>query len=382
MPGPNDRSSSPSGGRGRGSSSGGKAGGGRGTGANRRGGAQTGGSRSGGRKSGGPPRKYRQDGGPEGPQTEEAIPGNPNWGGLARKGALRATHDEVREYEEKQQRRPADDDLEPEELARRQAREERRAVREQRQVQLRAEAKAAVERVSAGQPEKRVRKPRAKPALERRPLPAGPARSGDEAELLHRLLGPTEAKKALRKLRVASEAFESERFDEARQALRPLVELASGVPEVRELYGLTLYRMGRFRSAAKQLEEFRVLAASAEQNPVLMDCYRSQQRWADVSELWDELAEVSPSGAIVSEGRIVMASALADQGDVDGAVRLLAKGWKRPSRPFDHHLRRAYALADLYERSGDLPRARALFEWLVAKDRQFVDSQTRLRNLR
>jgi lipopolysaccharide biosynthesis regulator YciM len=85
---------------------------------------------------------------------------------------------------------------------------------------------------------------------------------------------------------------------------------------------------------------------------------------------------------LVNEGRIVMAGAVADRGDVDGAVRMLAKGWKRPSAPKEHHLRRAYALADLYERSGDVPRARALFHWIVSKAPDFVDSAQRLRSLR
>ncbi len=107
---------------------------------------------------------------------------------------------------------------------------------------------------------------------------------------------------------------------------------------------------------------------------MLADCYRAQGRFADVEALWSELSAVSPSGALVNEGRIVMAGAIADRGDVDAAVRMLAKGWKRPSRPKEHHLRRAYALADLYERSGDVPRARALFDWIVAKDPDFVDS--------
>ncbi len=77
-----------------------------------------------------------------------------------------------------------------------------------------------------------------------------------------------------------------------------------------------------------------------------------------------------------------MAGALADQGDLRGAVRLLEKGWKRPPRPRDHHLRRAYALADLYEQSGDVPRARALFGWIVTKEPGFVDADRRLANLR
>ena len=51
-----------------------------------------------------------------------------------------------------------------------------------------------------------------------------------------------------------------------------------------------------------------------------------------------------------------MAGSLADRGDVKGAIRLLEQGWKFPKRAKVHHLRRAYALADLYERAGDVGR--------------------------
>jgi hypothetical protein len=47
-----------------------------------------------------------------------------------------------------------------------------------------------------------------------------------------------------------------------------------------------------------------------------------------------------------------------------------------------HHLRMAYALADLYERAGDLPKARELFGRVAASDEDFVDVQARLRALR
>ena len=50
-----------------------------------------------------------------------------------------------------------------------------------------------------------------------------------------------------------------------------------------------------------------------------------------------------------------------------------------PKRPQEHHLRRAYALADLYERAGDVARARELFSRLAAADPDFADVRTRLR---
>ena len=47
----------------------------------------------------------------------------------------------------------------------------------------------------------------------------------------------------------------------------------------------------------------------------------------------------------------------------------------------EHHLRRAYALADLYERSGDVPQARALFGQLLRADPEFLDVGDRVANL-
>lgn len=334
----------------------------------------------GGRRSGGAPRKYERSA-PR-PDGEEAVPGNREWGGLARKGVLRANHDEQRSEERRHEDAPPD--LDDEALAKRAEREAARVAREARTEDLRRQAKNAVERANKGaatkpKPQKKRRPPK---AHERAPLPAGPARSEDEVEALHRLLGAANAKKALRKLRTAASSYEAERYADARKSLASIVEIAPGIAEVHELYGLTLYRMSRFKDAAAEMEKFRVLAATADQNPVLMDCYRGLGRWDDVAELWEELAAASPSADIVNEGRIVMAGAIADQGDLDAGVRLLAKGWRRPSRPHYHHLRRAYALADLYERSGDVPRARALFDWVLKHDRDFVDTAQRLRSLR
>ena len=76
-----------------------------------------------------------------------------------------------------------------------------------------------------------------------------------------------------------------------------------------------------------------------------------------------------------------MAGSLADRGELPKAIALLAKGVKVPSRPQDHHLRRMYALADLYERAGDLSRARSLFRDVATIDPDFVDVVDRVRAL-
>ncbi len=188
-----------------------------------------------------------------------------------------------------------------------------------------------------------------------------------------------------RRLGEAAEHFENERFADAARILRKLVDEAPRVAAVRELFGITLYRQEKWKNAAKELEAYRQLsegAAAVEQHPVLADCYRALQQWAQVEALWDELREVSPTAELVTEGRIVMAGSLADQGELRAAIRLIGQGFTFPKKPRPHHLRRAYVLADLCERAGDLPRARDLFARIEAADPQFADVRRRLRQMR
>ena len=185
------------------------------------------------------------------------------------------------------------------------------------------------------------------------------------------------------RIKDAAKAFRAERFEDARRILGDLAEVAPSVPAVRELNGLTLYRLRRWKLAAAELEAFRSLTKSTEQHPVLADCYRALKRLDAVTELWDELREASPSAELVTEGRIVMAGTLADKGKVKEAIDLLAKDrWRLPRQPREHHLRRAYALADLYERAGEVQRARDLFERIQRADARFGDVGRRIKALK
>ncbi len=239
---------------------------------------------------------------------------------------------------------------------------------------LRAEAKEAIER---GNKNSRGPKPN-----KRSKLPKVPLNLADPAEALRKALGGADGDKALIKLERASQSFANERFEDARKSLKSIAAKAPDVAEVRELHGLTLYRMGKWKQAAAELEAFRDLSGTTEQHPVLADCYRAMQRWADVDELWDELKQSSPNADLVTEGRIVAAGALSDQGDRKGAIALLEQGWKQPKKAKPHHLARAYALADLYEQAGKAARARELFGWLVRQDKTFGDVTKRLDALR
>ena len=168
---------------------------------------------------------------------------------------------------------------------------------------------------------------------------------------------------------------------EARKLLAPLVQRAPAAAAVRELLGLTLYRLGKWTDAIRELEAFRSLTGSTEQHPVLADAYRAIGDSTMVRHLWDELREASPSAELVAEGRIVMAGVLADAEDFQSAIALVAPAIKRVRRAQEHHLRLLYVLGDLYERAGDIPKARQLFERVVVASPEFADALDRRRAL-
>jgi tetratricopeptide (TPR) repeat protein len=207
---------------------------------------------------------------------------------------------------------------------------------------------------------------------------AAPADRDDE---IHQAVGPRRAPRLRERLGDAARAYRRDQFAEAQRLVRPLAKAAPGAPSVRELYGLTLYRLGKWKDAVRELEAFRTLTGSTEQHPVLADAYRALGRWSEVDELWEELRVASPSAELVAEGRIVAAGAYADQGDLQGAIKLLERARTWPKRPQEHHLRMAYALADLFERAGDVPRARDLFTRIRKVDPDFADVRQRVRAL-
>ncbi|MDH4277782.1 MAG: tetratricopeptide repeat protein [Acidimicrobiia bacterium] len=194
-------------------------------------------------------------------------------------------------------------------------------------------------------------------------------------------VGVSTANKLRSRLADAAVAFEAERFTEAERLLVSIQRLAPDVAEVHELLGLTRYRLGQWRRAIDQLERFHALTRSVEQHPVLADCHRALRNWSKVEQLWQELGEASPEPELIEEGRIVQAGAMADRGRVADAIRFLEKAPKVKGRPGVHHLRRWYALADLYERAGDNSRARRLFTDIATADADFGDAAERAASL-
>jgi Tetratricopeptide repeat len=212
----------------------------------------------------------------------------------------------------------------------------------------------------------------------RRRLPSAPEAVAKE---VNSAVGVKRGARLEKVLMEASRAFERDRYGDSLRMLRPLLDEAPDVAAIRELVGLCLYRQEKWAEALRHLDRFVALTGSVEQHPVLADCHRALRHYSTVSSLWEELAASSPSAELVAEGRIVMAGALGDQGKLADAVALLERGPLSSKRPKLHHLRLWYALADLYERAGDVPRARELFTRVAKHAPDMADIESRIRNL-
>lgn len=185
----------------------------------------------------------------------------------------------------------------------------------------------------------------------------------------------------LARLRDATRAYRKERYGDARRILEPLVRRAPEVAAIRELHGLCLYRLGRWKAAISELDAAERLTGSLEHHPVLADCHRALGHEAEVYRLWEELRHGPAPAAVVAEGRIVTASSMADSGDVAGAIRLLEQGPVKVRVPREHHLRLWYSLALLHERAGDISRARQLLRRVLEAAPDYAGAYDRYRSL-
>lgn len=215
-----------------------------------------------------------------------------------------------------------------------------------------------------------------KPALLPEQVAAAIRKAPDSATSHHREL-------LVQKMENAIVAFERNRFEEAARLARLITQEAPNIPEVRELAGLASYRSGRWREAIRHLRAYRELSDDVEVIPAIMDAQRALGHFGKVGDLWAELQSYSPEPDILAEGRIVAAASIADTGDLAKAIELLNVGSaaKALRNPRGRHLRQWYALADLYERAGDIPRARELFQRIMIHDEHAYDVSDRLRSL-
>jgi tetratricopeptide (TPR) repeat protein len=219
--------------------------------------------------------------------------------------------------------------------------------------------------------------PRRAPAKVPAALPAevaaGIRRAAEAATAHHREV-------LVERMEKAVAAYERGRYQEALRYGTELSREAASVAAVRRLAGFAAYRLGRWRDAVRHLEVYTDLTDEPDALPALMDSWRALGRHAKVASAWAELRHRSPDPDHLAEARMVAAGSLADRGRLHDAIELLVTaGSARALRnPSERHLRQWYALGDLYERAGDLPRARELFQRVARVDAEAYDVLERL----
>ncbi len=187
----------------------------------------------------------------------------------------------------------------------------------------------------------------------------------------------------VRRAAEAVEALEHGRNQEAYRTGKSVADEAPEVAAVRWVVGLAAYRAGRWRDAVAHLEAHAALTGESQGLPLIMDSYRALGRRSKVATLWGDVRRRSPDPDTLAEARIVAAATVADRGDLAGAISLLAAAGagKALRNPGERHLRQWFALADLYERAGDVPRARELFARVQAAEPDAFGVEARLEAL-
>ena len=181
----------------------------------------------------------------------------------------------------------------------------------------------------------------------------------------------------------AAEAYDRKRFEEALRLGRTVADATPGVAAVRELTGLAAYRGERWNMAKIHLLAHFTLTEDPEHLPLVMDCDRAHRRYRAVEKTFEQLEASEPTADVLTEGRIVMAGALADQRKFHEAIDLLVRagGTKQLRNPSYRHVRLWYALADAFDRAGDAGSARELFSRVVLAEPDAYDARARLAEL-
>lgn len=188
-------------------------------------------------------------------------------------------------------------------------------------------------------------------------------------------------------LSLGAEASEQEDHAAARRYLLWAKHLAPRATVVRETLGIALYRAGDLRAALSELQNYRRLSGSDDQNHLLADCLRAEGR--DLTRAVEiGMALVTDVDADVErrvEAAIVVAAIHLDLGAPARARAVLVpflEGADAAAVPEGSTVRLLWVLADVAEADGRAAEAVAALERLRSIDAEYPDVDERLTGLR
>lgn len=189
-------------------------------------------------------------------------------------------------------------------------------------------------------------------------------------EALERVTPKERVPGALEALGEASAAMNDGRYHAAVKYARRAKELSSQDATVRETLGLASYRVGDWNTAVRELRAYRRMAGDPTHLPVEIDALRAQGRVRDVETAWETLKRMDTGPVVQREGRVVYASHLLDQGDVEAAWALTAPKKVRDGAD-ESEYRVWYVAARAAARLGDVRTARQIADVIVRNDPGF-----------
>jgi predicted Zn-dependent protease len=189
-------------------------------------------------------------------------------------------------------------------------------------------------------------------------------------EALIRVTPPARQNAALIALAGAAEAFSEGHYHDAARKADTAKDLSSRDATIREILGLASYRIGDWHTALRELRTYRRLSGETTHMPIEMDVLRAMGRAADVKAVWDDFAKRGGSPSVGKEARVVYASHLIDQDDLEGAAQVIGRP-KVTDEPWPEDLRIWYVAARVAALQGDKQQAKRLADAIVLDDPSF-----------
>lgn len=178
------------------------------------------------------------------------------------------------------------------------------------------------------------------------------------------------AAQALDALEQTATAFGQGQYRKALQYAEGAKALAPRDATVRELIGLSAYRLGKWEQTLRELRTYRRLSGDTAHLPVEMDAARALDRPKDVERAWAQLNERGGRPATLKEGRVVYGSYLLDCGRARDAWTVTNPG-RLQGGPFEEDLRLWYVAARVAARLEDGATARKLLDAITQEDPGF-----------